>query len=128
MRGLLRKLRKILPQTPVLALRHHQHAVQAGEVRAHLHGGLREAVAGEGGGGGALGVADLQEQRAARVEVRGRLPQQLFDEAEAVGAAVEAQARLVFADLGRGRFELCAGDVGRCASGERAMHASIRSW
>lgn len=89
-----------------------EDAVEAGKVSRNFGAGGGEGRAGEGEDGGALGVADLGEQGAAGAEAGGGLPDEALDEAEAVGAAVQTEAGLVLADLGRTGLELGAGDVG----------------
>ena len=110
---------------------HHQHAVQPREVLADFDLRLREARPRQGEGGLALLLADLGEEGAAGLQVGRGVAQQPLDEAEAVGAAVQAEAGLVLADLrGRG-LEVGAADVGEVGGddvdlrGERRQEVAL---
>lgn len=91
---------------------HHQHAVEAREVLRDIDAGVGEGAAGEVAGGGALVLADLGEESAAGPQVGGGLGEEAVDEAKAVGAAVQAEAGLVLADLGWASLEVGGADVG----------------
>ncbi len=92
--------------------------VQAGQVALHLDCGLGEGLLRQGADGLPVIVADLEEDDPLRSEVSRGLAQELLDEAQAFGAAVEGEAWLVAADLGGKRFPVVRSAVGQVGGDE----------
>ncbi len=70
----------------------------SGEVGEDLDMGLREVLAGEGGGGLAVGGVDFGEEQAARGKAGLGLCEQSTDEMQPVGAAVEGEGGFTAVD------------------------------
>ncbi len=91
-------------------------AVDAGEVGRC--GGVQVAeFRAAGGDGGALIMADFEGDEGVGIEMRQGVCKVAFDDAKAVGAAVEGERRITF-DLGAEGWDLTAGDVGEVGDDE----------
>lgn len=91
-------------------------AMDAGEVGGG-GGGLVAERGGTGGDGCSLIVADFEGDEGTGVEMGQGFGEEAFDDAEAVGAAVEGEDGIAL-DLGAERFDLRAGDVRQIGNDE----------